>query len=69
MNLGSWSIPVPQDVKHLLLLRLCLFSLAKYVDRWHINSPVGLPILSRTVFLIRQTYLAQNVFIPPCLSF
>ena len=38
------------------------------MDRWHINSPVSLPILSRTIFLISQTYLTQNVFILHFLS-
>ena len=56
----TWAaFPVHQETKHLLKFLLWVFTLPKCVARWHIHSPVSLPILSRTTFLIRQTYLTQ----------
>lgn len=63
-----WAIfPIYQEAKHLLKLLLLLFTYC--VDKWHINSPLSLPILCRAIFLIRQTYLTQYVFILLCLFF
>lgn len=54
MSLGSHFIP--QETKHLLKFLLSVLTLTRYMDRWHSNSLVGLPVLNRTIFLIRQTY-------------
>lgn len=62
MNLGSHSYtPGGKAPIEILLLVFLLF---KYEYRWHIYSAAGQPILSRAVFLIRETPSLSNVFIP-----
>lgn len=66
LRIWIWTpIPVHQETKHLLKFLRSVFTLTKCMDRWHINSPAGLPILSRTIFLIRQTYLTQKCVYSP----
>lgn len=62
MNLGSHSYtPGGKAPIEILLL---VFVLIKYEYRWHIYSAAGQPILSRAVFLIRETPSLSNIFIP-----
>lgn len=62
MNLGGHSY-TPGEKAPIEIL-LLVFLLLKYECRWCIYSAAGQPILSRAVFLIRETPSLSNIFIP-----
>lgn len=61
MNLGSHIYTLGGKAPIEILLEV--FLLPKYACRWHMDSAAGQPILSRTVFLIRETPFLSNIFI------
>lgn len=61
MNLGSHFCTLGGKAPIEILLEV--FLLPKYACRWHMDSTAGQPILSRTVFLIRETPFLSNIFI------